>query len=169
MSLSFFLLQFPKIHVLYLYIHMKSVNLVILIGHLTHDPETKTVTSQTSVTTTIANFSIAINTKWKTKDGEEKEEVDYYRIVAFNKLAETVEKYLKKGRKVYVRGHLSTSKYTTKEGQTRTSTEIIADDINMLDSLKETEAEETAAVENIPPTDPSTEAEAKKHPPFKMP
>lgn len=148
---------------------MKSINLVILIGHITHDPEVKKITNKSSTTVTIANFSIAINRKWKPKDGEEREETEYYKIAAYNKLAEICEKYLKKGRKVYIRGHLTTAKYKTKDNQEKTSIGIVAEDINMLDSLKEQEADETTATENIPPADLGTEEEAKENPDFKMP
>src|SRR2546429_487121 len=134
---------------------MKSINKLVLMGHLTHDPETKTTPGGTVITT----FSIAINKSWTTPDGDKKEEVDYYRITAFNKLAEIYNKYLKKGRKTYVEGHLTTHKFTTKDGQARTTTEIIADDINMLDSTKETEAKETEATEITAPADPNAEAE----------
>lgn len=102
----------------------KSLNKVILLGNLTRDPELKYTPNGTA----IATFSVATNRNWTTSEGQQKEEVQYHRIVAWQKLAELCGKILTKGKKVYLEGRLTYRNYTTKDGQQKTAAEIILDD-----------------------------------------
>ena len=100
-----------------------SVNKVILIGNLGRDPEIRS----TQDGTRIANLSVATSESWRDKtSGERKERTEWHRVVIFNdKLVEIVEKYLKKGAKVYLEGALQTRKWTDNSGQERYSTEVV--------------------------------------------
>lgn len=108
----------------------RGVNKVILVGNLGNDPETKFLTSGSAVT----NASIATSRQWKDKEGNQQEHTEWHRVVFFNRLAEIAGEYLKKGSKVYVEGYLRTSKWQDKEGNDRYTTEIIAQEMQMLDS-----------------------------------
>lgn len=81
----------------------------------------------------VCTFIIATNRYWTTDAGEKKEETEFHRIVAWNKLAELCGKFLTKGRKVYIEGRLASHKYTDKEGKERDTTEIICDDMILVD------------------------------------
>ncbi len=106
-----------------------SINKVMLIGHLGRDPEIKYAASGAA----IANVSIATSRNWKDKSsGEKKEETEWHRVVFYDKLAEIVGQYLKKGSSVYVEGRLKTRKWTDKDGAEKYTTEIIAETMNML-------------------------------------
>ena len=108
---------------------MASVNKVILIGNLGHDPETKFMASGEAVT----NISIATAESWKDKTtGEKKEKTEWHRVTFYRKLAEIAGEYLKKGSQVYIEGKLQTRKWQDKEGKDRYTTEIIADQMKML-------------------------------------
>ena len=108
----------------------KGVNKVILIGNLGRDPETKYLPSGGAVT----NIAIATSESWKDKTtGQQQERTEWHRVVFFNKLAEIAGEYLKKGAKVYIEGALRTRQYD-KDGQKHYATEIIADQMQMLDS-----------------------------------
>jgi single-strand DNA-binding protein len=100
-----------------------SVNKVILVGNLGRDPEIRS----TQDGTRIANLSVATSESWRDKaSGERKERTEWHRVVIFNdKLVEIVEKYLKKGAKVYLEGALQTRKWTDNSGQERYSTEVV--------------------------------------------
>lgn len=102
----------------------RSLNRAILIGNLTRDPELKYTPAGTAVCT----FGIATNRSWTTADGSTKEDVQYHRIVAWQKLAELCGKLLSKGRKVYVEGRLTYRSFVGKDGQQRSITEIVLDD-----------------------------------------
>ncbi len=106
------------------------LNKILLIGNLGRDPELNVTTDGTPVT----KFSLAVNRTYKSNSGEKKEETEWFNIVAWNKLAETCERYLHKGSKVYIEGRLTRRKYTDKEGIQRTSVEVIANEMKMLDS-----------------------------------
>jgi single-strand DNA-binding protein len=123
----------------------RSVNKVILIGNLTRDPEQRTTPSGSNVCT----FTLATNRSWKTDAGEKKEETDFHRIVAWDKLAELCGKFLVKGRKVYVEGRLQNRSWTGQDGQQKTSAEVVIDDMVLLDSNKSEHATSSAT-----PTDP---------------
>lgn len=110
---------------------MRGVNKVILVGTLGRDPETKTFPNGGSLT----QFSIATTEKWKDKNsGEQKENTEWHRIVASNRLGEIAQQYLKKGSKVYIEGKLKTRQWTDQNGQERYTTEISANELQMLDS-----------------------------------
>ena len=108
-----------------------GVNKVILIGNLGRDPEVR----YSNAGAAIANVSIATSDSWKDKNtGEPVEKTEWHRVVFYRRLAEIVGEYLKKGSKVYVEGSLQTRKWQDKEGQDRWSTEIVANEMQMLDS-----------------------------------
>ena len=110
---------------------MAGVNKVILVGNLGQDPEVKYMPNGNAV----ANISIATSETWKDRDsGEKREKTEWHRVVMFRKLAEIVGQYLKKGSKVYIEGKLQTRKWQDKNGQDRYTTEIVADQMQMLDS-----------------------------------
>ena len=106
------------------------INKVILIGNLGADPELKYTQSGIPVTT----LSVATNERWKDKDGQQQEQTEWHRIVAWRQLAETCNEYLHKGSKVYVEGKLQTRKWQDQNGNDRYTTEIIANEMQMLDS-----------------------------------
>ena len=115
----------------------RSVNKVILIGHLGKDPELSYLPSGQSV----AKFTLATNYSRKDKNGELKEETEWHNIVAWGKLGEICTQYLAKGRQAYVEGRLRTRSWEDREGKTRTTTEIIADNVVMLGGRGEGTAE----------------------------
>lgn len=107
-----------------------NLNKVMLIGNLTRDPELRTTPAGDSV----ASFSIATNFTWKSKDGSKQEKAEFHNIVAWRKLAEIIGQYLKKGSKIYIEGRLQTRDWEDQSGVKRYRTEIIADNMIMLDS-----------------------------------
>jgi single-strand DNA-binding protein len=110
---------------------MASINKVILIGNLGKDPETRYAPSGAAIT----NVRIATTRSWKDKaSGERKEETEWHSVVFYDRLAEIAGEYLKKGRAVYVEGRLKTRKWQDKEGQDRYTTEVIADNMQLLGS-----------------------------------
>lgn len=108
---------------------MASVNKVILMGNLGRDPEVRYMPNGEAV----ANFSIATTENWKDKSGVRQEKTEWHNIVMYRRLAEIAGEYLKKGRPVYIEGRLQTRKWE-KDGIERYSTEIIADQMQMLGS-----------------------------------
>lgn len=110
----------------------RSLNKVQLIGNLTRDPELRYTPQGTAVCT----FGLATNRFWTTEAGEKKEEVEFHRVVTWNKLAELCSQLLFKGRKVYVEGRLQTRRWTGNDGNPRQSTEIVADEMFILDSRR---------------------------------
>lgn len=108
----------------------RSLNKVQLIGNLTRDPELRYTPNGKAVVT----FGIATNRNWTTESGEKRDEVDFHKIVAWNKLAELCSQFLVKGRKVYVEGRLSTRSWTGQDGQQKSTTEVIIDDMILLDN-----------------------------------
>ena len=107
---------------------MTTVNKVFLIGYLGQDPETRYMPNGDPVT----NFSIATTQRWKNKAGEQQEETEWHRIVAYNRLAEIAGEYLKKGAHVCVQGRIHTRSWVDKEGVKRYTVEIIGTDLQML-------------------------------------
>jgi single-strand DNA-binding protein len=107
----------------------KGVNKIIVLGNCGQDPEVRYTPSGGAVT----NISLATSEAWKDANGQAQERTEWHRVVFFNKLADIVAKYVKKGSKLYVEGSLRTNKYE-KDGITRYSTEIIALEMQMLDS-----------------------------------
>ncbi len=119
----------------------RSINRVILLGNLTRDPELKYTPAGTAVCT----FGIATNRAWTTADGQTKEETQYHRIVAWQKLAELCGKLLTKGRKVYIEGRITYREYTDKNSQLRQVTEIVLDDFIVFNDGKRVGGEAVAA------------------------
>ncbi len=111
----------------------RSLNRVQLIGNLTRDPELRYTPQGTGVCT----FGLATNRSWTTDNGDKKEEAEYHKIVAWNKLGELCSQLLTKGRKVYVEGRLSTRSWTGQDGVQKSTTEIVIDDMIILDSRKD--------------------------------
>ncbi len=110
---------------------MSSVNKVILVGNLGQDPEVKYMPSGGAVT----NISIATTDSWKDKaSGEKKENTEWHRVVFFNRLAEIVGEYLRKGSQVYIEGNLRTRKWQDQNGVDKYTTEIVAREMQMLGS-----------------------------------
>jgi len=115
----------------------RSLNRVQLIGNLTRDPELRYTPQGTAVCT----FGLATNRYWVTEAGEKKEETEFHRIVAWNKLAELCAQLLFKGRKVYVEGRLQTRTWTAQDGTQRQATEVVIEDMIILDSRRQGEEE----------------------------
>ena len=110
---------------------MASVNKVILIGNLGRDPEVRYAPSGAA----ICNVTIATSRQWKDKtSGEKQEETEWHRVVFYDRLAEIAGEYLKKGRPVYVEGRLKTRKWTDKDGVEKYTTEVIAEQMQLLGS-----------------------------------
>ena len=108
---------------------MASINKVILIGNVGKDPEVRYTPSGAA----ICNISIATSRNWKDKNsGERQEETEWHRVVFYDRLAEIAGEYLRKGRSVYVEGRLKTRKWADKDGIEKYTTEIIADQMQML-------------------------------------
>lgn len=122
----------------------RGVNKVILIGNLGSDPEVKYMPNGGAV----ANVSLATSEAWKDKNtGEQQERTEWHRVVFFRRLAEIAGEYLKKGSKVYIEGKLQTRKWQDKDGVDRYTTEIVANEMQMLDS-------KNGAISGRPPEPP---------------
>src|SRR5271170_3060245 len=107
----------------------RGVNKVILVGNLGADPETRAMPSGSSV----ANLRIATSESWRDKtSGEQQERTEWHRVALFGRLAEIASEYLRKGSQVYIEGSLRTRKWQDKQGQERFSTEIVANELQML-------------------------------------
>ena len=125
----------------------RGINKVILIGNLGADPEVRYMPSGGAV----ANISLATSASWKDKNtGEQQDRTEWHRVCFFNRLAEIVGQYLKKGSKVYVEGSLRTRKWQDQSGQDRYTTEIIASEMQMLDGRG-------SAVDNFDQAPPASE------------
>lgn len=109
----------------------KGINKVLIIGNLGQDPEVKYTPQGSAIT----NISVATSETWKDKQtGQAQERTEWHRIVFFNRLAEIAGEYLRKGSKVYIEGQLRTRKWQDQSGQDRYTTEIVAREMQMLDS-----------------------------------
>lgn len=128
-----------------------TLNKVMLIGRLGKDPELK----YTPASIAVANFNIATNMVWKDQQGNQQERTHWHRIVLWRRLAEIAGEYLKKGSRVYIEGRLETRSYQDKDGVTRYITEVVADNMMMLDSAGAREA----AAEAPPAPQPTPEFE----------
>lgn len=137
-----------------------SVNKCLFIGNLTADPEIRTMPNGEQV----ANFSIALNEKYKAKDGNIVENVEYVRIVLYRRLAEVAGQYLHKGSQVYIEGRLKTRKWQDNNGQDRYSTEIQCDNFQMLGGRNQD------AAQNQPPKQQDKQQKAQsKHQQYEPP
>ncbi|WP_263770539.1 single-stranded DNA-binding protein [Propionivibrio soli] len=147
---------------------MASVNKVILVGNLGADPETRYMPNGDAV----ANIRLATTESWKDKaSGEKREVTEWHRVVFYRKLAEIVGQYLKKGSSVYVEGRIRTRKWQDKEGQERYTTEIEANEMQMLGgrqgaSSSGGEVEYGGSMPSSSPAAPARGAPAKKAPSF---
>lgn len=122
-----------------------TVNKVILIGNLGQDPEMRYMSNGGAV----CNIRLATTESW-TKDGQREQRTEWHRVVAFKRLAEIMGQYLRTGSKVYIEGKLKTRKWQDSSGQDRYTTEIVADQMKMLDSVKDHNQERQR-----PPSEPS--------------
>jgi len=139
----------------------RSLNKVTLIGNLTRDPELRYTPSGAAVCT----IGLATNRTWTTESGEKKEETEFHRVVAWNKLAELCSQLLTKGRKIYVEGRLRTNTWQTQDGAQRNTTEVVIEDMIILDSKRPPvtgEAEDHAPVEVAPHEEVALEKSPKK-------
>ena len=109
----------------------RGINKVIIVGNLGQDPETRYMPSGAAVT----NFTVATNESWKDKQtGEQNERTEWHSVAMFGRLAEIAAEYLRKGSQVYIEGRLRTRKWQDKQGNDRYTTEIVADEMQMLGS-----------------------------------
>lgn len=134
---------------------MASVNKVILIGNLGRDPETRYSADGAA----IANVSVATTRRYKDSSGQQQEETEWHRVVFFGRLAEIAGEYLRKGRSVYVEGRLRTRKWTDKEGAEKQTTEIVAENMQMLGSREGMGGGDIE--ESAPPARPAAKPAAK--------
>jgi single-strand DNA-binding protein len=112
----------------------RGINKVIIVGNLGQDPEVRYLQNGGAV----ANLSVATSESWKDKNtGEQKTETEWHRVVIYQKLAEIAGEYLRKGSKVYLEGKLKTRKWTDKEGVERYTTEIVCNELQMLDGKQD--------------------------------
>lgn len=109
-----------------------SLNKVLLIGNLTRDPELKYTPTGVAVCT----IGLATSRSWTTDAGEKREETEFHRLIAWRKLAEICGQYLFKGKKIYAEGRLVTRKYTAQDGQEKSITEVVLDNMIMLDNKR---------------------------------
>lgn len=126
----------------------RSINKAIIVGNLTRDPEMRYTPNGQAVTT----FGVATNRRWTTNE-EQREETEFHNVVAWGKLAEICSQLLRKGRRVYVEGRLQTRSWEGKDGVTRRRTEIVAQDMVVLDRRPDVVAEtgeEYVAPEKVP-------------------
>lgn len=149
----------------------RSLNKVQLIGNLTRDPELRYTPQGTAVCT----FGLATNRTWITESSEKKEDTEFHRIVAWNKLAELCSQLIFKGRKVFVEGRLQTREWTGKDGGSRQVTEVVISDMIILDNKRAAEdrggvvassesfSPKAASVKEMPPAD-GTKAGDKAEP-----
>ncbi|MCY3748658.1 MAG: single-stranded DNA-binding protein [Chloroflexi bacterium] len=111
----------------------RGLNRVQIIGNLGRDPEMRFTQGGTPVT----NFSVAVSRSWQSRDGELREETEWFRVVAWTRLAEIANEYLRRGSKVYVEGRLATRTWQDREGNDRTTTELVAQEMIMLGGREE--------------------------------
>ena len=136
----------------------RGLNRCTFIGNLGKDPEIR----YTGTGKAVANFSIAINESWKDADGQTQEKVEWVNVVAWEKLAEIIQQYVKKGSKVYIEGKMQTRSYDDKNhpGEKKYTTEIVANQLIMLDGKPQGQSETAPATEQAqesPATDGSKE------------
>ena len=138
---------------------MASVNKVILVGHLSRDPEVRTMRDGTAV----ANTSLATAYQWTDKQsGEKKEETEWHRVVFRERLAEVAGEYLKKGSQVYLEGRLRTRKWQDQDGAWRYTTEVIASSMQMLGRAERAEAVRERDARSKAPTAPARKKPATR-------
>ncbi|MCH7675563.1 single-stranded DNA-binding protein [candidate division KSB1 bacterium] len=139
-----------------------SVNKVILIGNLGSDPELKYTPSGAAVT----NFNVATNEVWNDKDGNKQERTEWHRVVLWRKLAEIAGEYLKKGSKIYLEGRLQTRSWEDKDGVKRYTTEVVADNMTMLDAKSEGSGSDVSSAPPPGEAPPAADSGAEDDLPF---
>ena len=107
----------------------KGVNKAVILGNVGNDPELRFMSNGKAV----ANFTVATSEQWKDQQGQKQERTEWHRMVAYDKLAEIIGQYVKKGSKLYLEGKLQTRKWQDQQGQDRYTTEIIVSEMQMLD------------------------------------
>ena len=107
-----------------------TLNKILIIGNLGSDPEMRYTPNGNPVT----SFTVATNRRYKTADGEDKDETEWFRVSAWNRLAENTNQFLQRGSKVYVEGRLSSRTYVSNDGETRVSLDVNATEVRFLDS-----------------------------------
>ncbi len=122
------------------------VNKALLIGRLGADPEVR----YTPDGTMVANFRLATDLQWKDKNGEKIQRTEWHRIVAYGKLAEICSNYLSKGKLIFIEGRIQTRSWEDKDGVKRSTTEIVASNMQMLDSKGQTRSQDTDADDHAP-------------------
>lgn len=125
----------------------RSLNKVQLLGNVTAD----LVLKYTASNDPVCSFSLATNRYWTTAKGEKKEDVEFHRLVAWGKLAELCNQLIKKGSKIFAEGRLSTRTFKVADGTEKTSTEIVLEDMIVLDGRAKTEPEKLVVPENKTP------------------
>lgn len=131
---------------------MRCVNKVILIGNLTRDPELRQTTNGQSIVT----FGLATNREWMTKDGRKQQSSEFHELVAWAKLGEICNQYLKKGKLIYVEGYLKTRVKLLPDNTKKFRTEIVVQDMIMLDKKLKSDEEEKKILEAMPVEDSSS-------------
>jgi len=132
----------------------RGLNKVMIIGHLGRDPEMRFTPSGRPVTT----FSVAVSRTWNSSSGERRSKTEWFKVVAWGNLAEICKKFLTKGQQVYVEGRLETRHWEDKEGQKRTTVEVVANEMTMLGERRDKnnndkDEEDDAPLENPPEED----------------
>jgi single-strand DNA-binding protein len=122
------------------------VNKALLIGRLGADPEVR----YTPDGTMVANFRLATDLQWKDKNGEKLQRTEWHRIVAYGKLAEICSNYLSKGKLIFIEGRIQTRSWEDKDGVKRSTTEIVASNMQMLESKGQMRSQDTAADDHGP-------------------
>lgn len=136
----------------------RGLNKVSIIGHLGRDPEMRYTGAGKPVTT----FTVAVSRSWNSGDGERHSETEWFNIVAWGNLAEICKQYLSKGQQVYIDGRLQTRRWDDKEGQKRTSVEIVANEMMMLGERRDA----SHAHETPPPADDGDSLSVPNEPDF---
>lgn len=135
----------------------RGINKVILVGNLGNDPEVRYSQAGAAITT----ISVATSESWKDKQtGQPQERTEWHRVVFFSRLAEIAGEYLKKGSKVYIEGSLRTRKWQDKDGQDRYTTEIVANEMQMLDSRGASQGGGHAGPDDFPQSTPPASSAA---------
>ncbi len=135
----------------------RSLNKVFLIGNLTRDVELK----YTAQGTAVATFGLATNRSWIGPDGQRQEDATFHRIVAWSKLAEICQQLLFKGRKVFIEGRIQTRKWTGQDGQEREVTEIVAENMMVLDNRQQPGSSNNLVEEDIVVADETSESNSE--------
>ena len=125
----------------------RGLNKVMIIGHLGRDPEMRYPPSGRPVVT----FSVAVSRSWNSSSGERRSETEWFKVVAWGNLAEICKKFLSKGQQVYVEGRLQTRRWEDKEGQQRTTVELVANEMTMLSDRRDKDQSNDNAPEETPP------------------